>query len=146
KTVSKSVEGNEISYRRARALQNRAFPVARGDMHSESTTSITSTSTSSLRTPCGPNDYPFTSPAHRCSGPAKLADSGDTLLVAQARGYELLTLKEETKAFASYQREGKGLITTARSHEALLHQGEEDILTMPWHAPSTVYEDGLDVR
>ncbi len=108
--------------------------------------STTHTAPSILRTEWDASSYPLTSPARRGSGPAKLADSGVAPLVTQARGYDLLTTKEQTKAFAAYQRTGTGLITTARSLEALLHGGEEDILTMPWCAPETVYEDGLDVR
>ncbi|WP_029260297.1 hypothetical protein [Microbacterium sp. Cr-K29] len=99
----------------------------------------------SLRTPWTSDDYGLDY-AIRGGGAAKLADSGVAPLVAQARGYEVVTSGEEAKAVAVRQRSNLSALQAKRSIEKHLHGGLDDVLVMPWYSPETVVADGVSAR
>lgn len=98
-----------------------------------------------LRTPWGPNSYNLEHTVKR--GAAwKLSDSGVAPLVAQARGYSVVTTKEEAKATAQRERTSLTTLVASRFIEKSLHGGLDDVLVMPWHSIASVAEDGTSAR
>ena len=109
------------------------------------TTTTSSTVATGKRTPWTAADYGM--PIGVTRGAAwKLADSGVAPLVAQARGYQAITDREAAKAFAGLQRSADGRTKTLTTLTTLLHDGLDDVLTMPWYSMRTVAEDGMKSR
>ena len=109
------------------------------------TTTTSSTAATGKRTPWTAADYGM--PIDVTRGAAwKLADSGVAPLVAQARGYEAVADRDAAKAFAAKQRSADGRTRTLTSLTGLLHDGLDDVLTMPWYGVRTVAEDGFRAR
>lgn len=106
--------------------------------------STISTSTE-LRTPWAATDYHFQSYAKRGSN-WKLGDSGVAPLVAQARGYDAVVDKDSAKTFSLKQRAGEGRVKTQTTLINLLHNGDDDVLVMPYYSPGSVIQDGTSAR
>lgn len=79
-------------------------------------------------------------------GANKLADSQVAPLVAQSRGYYTVTDTPQAKALADRSASATGHRALANTLVRLLHQGDEDLLVIPWYRASGVAEQGTAVK
>lgn len=120
-------------------------PPTGGQSESHTMAKPTPSAVAGTRTPWTAADYGL--PHHiKKGGAAKLASSGIAPLVAQARGYEIISDRDDAKHFSSMQRSNDSRLRTERSLDKMLNRGLDDILTMPWVQLTTVLEDGIDSR